>query len=386
MTSLVPLRLEQKIRRASTAAKTADQATADLKAGLAQDDLSLVLLFSSPTHALNALARKLDKAFPGVPVIGCTTAGEITPTGYAHDTIAGVSLAAPDFHAAARGVPDIRGFSVADGRQLVQECLRDLETKAPGWPVEKMFAMLLIDGLDACEESVVSAVHRELGPIPLFGGSAGDELSFTTTKVLWDGAFRQHSAVLVLVATDRPFHVFKTEHFGSSGEKMVVTAADPVRRVVTEINAEPAAEEYARMVGVSIDGLTPMIFANHPVVVRVGNVPYVRSIQKVNPDGSLTFFCAIDEGIVLTVATATDIEEDLARLFKNIEKYVAQPEAVIGCDCILRNLELRKKGAVERASKLMAEHNVIGFNTYGEQYHAMHVNQTFTGVAIGRRD
>ena len=26
---------------------------------------------------------------------------------------------------------------------------------------------------------------------------------------------------------------------------------------------------------------------------------------------------------------------------------------------------------------------MIGFSTYGEQYHAMHINQTFTGVAIG---
>jgi len=27
---------------------------------------------------------------------------------------------------------------------------------------------------------------------------------------------------------------------------------------------------------------------------------------------------------------------------------------------------------------------VIGFNTYGEQFNGMHINQTFTGVAIGR--
>ena len=33
---------------------------------------------------------------------------------------------------------------------------------------------------------------------------------------------------------------------------MVVTGADPARRIVTEINAEPAALEYARMVG--LDG------------------------------------------------------------------------------------------------------------------------------------
>ena len=30
----------------------------------------------------------------------------------------------------------------------------------------------------------------------------------------------------------------------------------------------------------------------------------------------------------------------------------------------------------------MAEHNVIGFSTYGEQFAGMHVNQTFTGVYI----
>jgi hypothetical protein len=27
---------------------------------------------------------------------------------------------------------------------------------------------------------------------------------------------------------------------------------------------------------------------------------------------------------------------------------------------------------------------VVGFSTYGEQYRSMHVNQTFTGVAIGK--
>ena len=29
------------------------------------------------------------------------------------------------------------------------------------------------------------------------------------------------------------------------------------------------------------------------------------------------------------------------------------------------------------------DNNVVGFGTFGEQFQAMHVNQTFTGVAIG---
>ncbi|GJD58178.1 hypothetical protein IFDJLNFL_4094 [Methylobacterium dankookense] len=33
---------------------------------------------------------------------------------------------------------------------------------------------------------------------------------------------------------------------------------------------------------------------------------------------------------------------------------------------------------------LYRRYNVVGFETYGEQYRAMHLNQTFTGIAIGK--
>ena len=376
---------DQHVKRAATTAGDANQAAAELYAGLAQDNLSAVILFSSPKMSSDAFARAMSEKFPGVPVVGCTTAGEITPEGYSNHSIAGISLAAPDFHVALKEIGDVRQFKLGHGRELVMSCLHDLDAKVPSWPIDKVFGMLLVDGCDACEESVVSAIHRELGPIPLFGGSAGDDLAFAVTKILHGGRFHRHSAILMLIATNHPFKVFKTEHFASAEGKMVVTAADPARRIVREINAEPAALEYARMVGVTIDRLDPMIFANHPVVVRVGNIPYVRSIQKVNRDGSLKFFCAIDEGIVLTVARGIDLEQDLLRLFDDIRRDIDEPEVVIGCECVLRNLEIKKSGRIERISRILTENNVVGFNTYGEQYQAMHVNQTFTGVAIGRR-
>jgi hypothetical protein len=36
------------------------------------------------------------------------------------------------------------------------------------------------------------------------------------------------------------------------------------------------------------------------------------------------------------------------------------------------------------AGQILAENNVVGFSSYGEQFAGMHANQTFTGVAIGR--
>ena len=37
-------------------------------------------------------------------------------------------------------------------------------------------------------------------------------------------------------------------------------------------------------------------------------------------------------------------------------------------------------------SDFLRHHRVIGFNTYGEQFNGMHINQTFTGVVIGQPD
>ena len=372
------------VRRGFTCAPDEREAARELKAAIAQPDTSLVLVFSSPDRDLPALSAALSEAFGPVPVVGCTTAGEITPDGYHEGSVVGISFARPSFVAVAERVDDLHSFHMARGNDLVQRALRHLERAAPGHPREKIFGMLLIDGLSGCEEAVVSALHDSLGGIPLFGGSAGDTLRFQRTSVLHNGRFHQDSAVLLLVATDQPFRVFKTEHFVSSEEKMVVTEADPVHRIVTEINGEPAAREYARVVGLDIDELTPTIFAAHPVVVRIGGSYFVRSIQKVNPDDSLTFFCAIDEGIVLTVARGIDLVENLETLFGELRADIGQPELVLGCECVLRNLEQRQKGLTDRVGRIMADNNVVGFCTYGEQYLAMHVNQTFTGVAIGR--
>jgi hypothetical protein len=233
------------------------------------------------------------------------------------------------------------------------------------------------------EEWVVSTLSSALGDTPLFGGSAGDDLRFNDTYVYTDGIFRRDAAVLLLVNTSAPFHVFRTQHFVHTDRKMVVTAADPTARRVTEINGEPAAEEYARMVGLDVSRLAPMAFAANPVVVRVGGLYYVRSIQKVNADESLTFFCAIDEGIVLTVAEGIDIVENLREALAEVRREVGEPRLIIGCDCVLRRLEIERKALGTEVSELLAANRVVGFSTYGEQFNAMHVNQTFTGVAIG---
>jgi hypothetical protein len=74
--------------------------------------------------------------------------------------------------------------------------------------------------------------------------------------------------------------------------------------------------------------------------------------------------------------------EDLRSFFHDIRAEMGQPMLVIAFDCVLRSLEAESRQIRNLASKILAENNVIGFSTYGEQLAAMHVNHTFTGVFI----
>ena len=371
------------LRRGYTQTADAGDAVAQLRDQLDQPDLALVLFFCSPTYDIDLIAQAMAQAFPGVLTLGCTTAGEITPEGYRTGSLTGLSMSRAVCRAEAFHIEPLSEFAFTDGLDAVRAAMaRMTAAEGPDF-ASRTFAMLMIDGMSGAEDSVLSALHAGLGEIPLFGGSAGDDLAFARTWIYKDGRFRNDVAALVLVHTPFPFRVFKTQHFIGSDTKMVITAADPLRRVVTEINAEPAAREFARMVGLDIRELTPMIFATHPVVVRVGGADYVRSIQKVNPDGSLSFFCAIDEGLVLSVARAVDPFDNLAQVFSDIEAEIGPPQMIIGCECVLRSLELERTQMKQRVGDLLIANNVVGFNTYGEQFNAMHVNQTFTGVALG---
>jgi len=366
------------IRRATSEAASTEIAVSEILSQIGGLPIALLLLFCSPSHDLSAVAAGLEEGIPGLCVAGCTTAGEITPFGYRTGTVTAVAFSAGHFTATPRLIERLSEFRFEDGHALVRE-MRQAHGETDG-----AFALVISDGLSMSEEMLASILGDAFDEIPLVGGSAGDDLMFRETRVLLDGAVHRDAAIVTLITTDLPFQVFQTQHFVSSSEKMVVTRADPSLRLVTEINAEPAAQEYARVIGLESADLSPTVFAAHPLVVRAGGRDYVRSIQRVHDDGSLSFFCAIDEGIVLTVAQSVDLIANLVDTFDSLKRSVGRIEAILGFDCVFRYLEMEQRQILGEVSRLLIENNVIGFSTYGEQFGMMHVNQTFTGIAFGR--
>lgn len=374
---------EGRIRPAQSCAADARQAAREFHAAVAQPDMSLVIFFCSSDYDLRAMADELRQLFSDVPLVGCTTAGEIGPSGYHQHSLTGASLPAGSCSAVAGVLNSLQEFELGRGQVFTQGLLQELETLAPDADKDNTFALLFIDGLSKREEPVTHTLQTALGDIPLIGGSAGDDLKFDRTLVFHGGRFHDDSAVLILVRTRYPFKIFKTQHFVCDEERLVVTDADAPRRIVKEINGLPAAEEYARLTGARVEDLNPARFAASPVVVMIDGTDYVRSIQQVNPDRSLTFYCAIEVGLVLRVASGSNLIADLETALAEVGSVVGPPQAVFAFDCILRNLEVSQNGTKEKVSDVLRRYNVTGFSTYGEQYGGVHVNQTLTGIAIG---
>lgn len=373
----------QNIRLAHSCAPDAREAVSEFHAAVAQPDMELVVFFCSSQYDLQVLAEEINRQFAGVQVVGCTTAGEIGPAGYCSHSLSGVSFPAGSCVAVHDRLDQLDRFEIAQGHDFGQGLLQSLESRAPQAKPGNTFAFLLIDAMSRREEPVTHALQYALGGIELFGGSAGDDLKFIQTSVYANGNFHGNSAVLILINTALPFKIFKTQHFVPTDERLVVTGADPDRRIVYEINGLPAAEEYARLVGVGAHELNALSFAVSPVVVMIDGTDYVRSIQKAHADGSLSFYCAIEEGLVLRVAHGVDLLNNLQETFAQIREEVGPPQLIFGCDCVLRTLELGQNGQKDLVGKLFRRNNLVGFSCYGEQYRGVHINQTLTGCAIG---
>jgi len=366
------------VRRGLTLAEEPRLAVRQLREAIEQPGMAAVVLFCSPSYDLRALGAAVREAFP-CPVIGCTTSGQIGPDGYQRGGAVAASLAGGDV---SLHLSLIRPLSECHRRAL--EVGGEVRTRLEQQPAHlRSFGLLLVDGLSGCEEGLAAALYQSLGSVPLVGGSAGDDLRFERTAVYWEGEFLSDAAVLALFETSVEFAAFKVQDIVPTDRKLVITAADATRRVVKEIDGLPAARAYADLLGVARDRLDASVYSQYPLLLRIGAEQYVRSVQRVNPDGSLAFFCAIEEGLVLRVGEIRDPLASLERGLREVTGAVGEPALVVGCDCILRRLEQERRQLDTRAGEILAAHRVVGFSTYGEQFDALHLNQTFTGIALG---
>ena len=356
---------------------------AQLKRELGEESFALVSLFVSPEVDFDAVVSEAAVVFPGADVLACTTAGEIGATGYDEGLVVAIGFPSVGFVTKSIMIEDVHALDIQSTIDTITLERIDLRDRTP--ELDDSFAFLLVDGLSLSEDTLAATIAPALRDFPIFGGSAGDGTRFQQTLVALNGKVASNAAVLTLARSRYQTQVFSLNHLVPGDTQMVVTGADPAQRIVKEINAEPAAREYARLVGKNPDQLDRFTFASHPVVVRIGDTHHVRAIQQVNERGELVFFSAIDEGMVLTVASQENLSVHLKDKLAELSD-PHKPANIIGCDCILRRIEAEQSQQTRKISDVLSANNVTGFSTYGEQIGPLHVNHTMSGVAFYHPD
>ena len=374
------------VRRGFSCNADAVSAVSEIWEQVRQDDTKLTVFFCSSAYNPDRLASRVREVFVDGSVVGCTTAGEIGPGGYVDRSIVAFSLAGPDFEVATGFVGDLLHFSPAEGHAMVRRLIVELSEKGVVPTPESAFGFQLLLPFLTRETIVTQTIYRALGGISLVGGCAADDLLLDAPMLFYRGEFRQNCSLLSLIWTNRKFHVFSTHSFAQCGDRLVVTTADPSTRSVSELNGEPAAAEYASAVGVEVADLSPTVFATNPVLLSLHGRLHALTIQRANGDGSLTFGTAMSHGSVLTLGMATDIADDMVRLFGSVRRIVRWPDLTIACDCAYRRLALAKTGQTAEVGKLLLENNAVGFCGYGQQIDALVVVLRLAAVVIeGRR-
>ncbi len=95
------------------------EAVAELRAAIAPEAVQHLLVFFSGAHDAEALAAALASAFPGVPVSGCSTAGEIGPGGMMTGGVVAVGFPRHGFRVHTDLITDVERFGVGRANEIV---------------------------------------------------------------------------------------------------------------------------------------------------------------------------------------------------------------------------------------------------------------------------
>jgi hypothetical protein len=365
-------------------APAAVEAIADaLREGLGARPAAAVVYFASAHYDPQQVAGPLAGRFPGIPVIGCSTAGEFTDQRTGTGGISAVALPEGILVRAVAALGDLSGDVAAGTDAAISAVEATLGRELRGLDPASHLGLVLIDGLHGAEELVNERLGNAAPLLDVIGGSAGDDLAFRSTWVAVGDQVSWNGVALLVAETGVPFRVVKSCSFTPTGTVLRITKADVPNRTVLEFDDRPAVQAYAEALGLRPEQVDTSAFMAHPVGLMIDGAPWIRSPQAVTPDGALRFYAQILEGMDVELMTAGDLAADTAVTIAEARAELdGRVSGAVMFNCILRRLEIDAKDVAQPFLDSFGGIPLAGFHTYGETWLG-HVNQTLTGVIFG---
>ena len=137
---------------------------------MARGDAALILVFCSAAHDLTDLVAGVREVSGGAPLIGSTTAGELTGEGPSDGGVVVMVLGGPGFSVATAAATGI-GPRLRQAGAEVATCVNAIAARP------HRVLLMLTDGLAGDHQEILRGAYSVAGAaIPLVGGAAADDL------------------------------------------------------------------------------------------------------------------------------------------------------------------------------------------------------------------
>lgn len=355
---------------------------AQLIASIRQPQMKLVMFFPSKKYDISEVARIFKEYLPDVDVVGCTTAGELSNRGFTEGSISALSIAADDFEVAPYLIKDIKQKALFAKDDLLSEAGKIGLTPDS----TDGFILTLIDSSQAAEEKILTLLCNTFPKLNLVGGSAADE-DFKETLVSVNGETMENAAAIVFVRTSHEILFYKENIYTPTHIQLEVTSANIQKREVLELNGKPAAEEYARILGIDLDYLRDNfrdVFFENPLGRTFGEDIWITAPTAIVDDKAIAFASLILPRTMVKLLKPIDAVAEAAKTVQTVKQKLPNCKGAILFNCLLRYLQFKKDNQREVIAQEYAKLGPIcGFNTHGEQLQRHHMNQTLTLIAFG---
>lgn len=328
----------------------------------------LLLVFGSLEHFVAApLHQTLRQVFPQAHLLGCTTAGEITPDGVDEGTCTVTALHFDKvglIHASATlaGMDDSYAAGQRIGEQFAAVNLKAVLVFGPG---VKINGSALVNGIS----SIIGTA------VPITGGLAGDNGAFKQTFTLGDAGVTDNTVVAIGLCGDE----LRYGH-GSFGGWEPFGPARKVTRcegnVLYELDGEPALQVYKRYLGDHAKDLpaSGLLFPFAMLGEDHGDIGLIRTILGIDEVvGSLTLAGEVNvDGYLKLMHASTDklingaeaAAQAAAIMFETPGEALALLVSCVGRKLVMGN---RVDEEVEAVAEVFGSKAALtGFYSYGE--------------------
>jgi hypothetical protein len=339
----------------------ADELLEQCRARIDSTSVRAGLLFAAIDFDHQVILDAINRHYPGIELIGCTTDGEISSElGFREDS-ATLILFASDTVDITSGVG--RGLS----RDIVGACRSAVQESTGKTQKRPRLCVSAPDGLTAEGQSITTTLQDEIGlDVPIVGALAGDQWRLKSTRQFVGTEVLQDSVPVLLFSGNFRFSYGVATGWHRVGEPGRVTRASGA--VVHEIDGSPAIEFYRKYLGA---GAKPSVELPLAILNGNGEVDYLRASwgEVDEASGAVTFLGALpaDARVCLTMADRDSIltgcSQSLATAKSNL------PAGAVVFSCCARRLLLGTRTAeeVKLIRGLLGDSvAVCGFYGYGE--------------------